>query len=76
MKHLNQTAINQFISNIGSNSDNIFELQDHICDCAFCSKRTEEALSFNVNLSNFLKTDLSSKLKAFIKELQTGNNTD
>ena len=71
MKHLTQKETDQFISNIESNSDNIFELQDHICDCAFCSKRTEEALSFNVNLSNFLKADLSPKLKAFIKELQT-----
>ena len=74
MEHLTQIAIDQFTSNIENDSDNIFELQDHISVCAFCSKKTEEALSFNVNLSNFLKVDLSPKLKTFIKDFQTGNN--
>ena len=76
MKHLTQTAIDQFISNIGSKSDNIFELQNHISVCAFCSKRIEEAILFYVNLSNFLKADLSPKLKAYIKILHTENNAD
>ena len=74
MKHLTQHQIDQFVFSIENNSDKIFDSEDHNNVCDYCSKRIEEALSFNVNLSTFLKLDTSLKLKEFIKELQTGNN--
>ena len=73
MKHLTQIEIDQFVSNLEHNSSNIVDWQEHINDCDFCSKRIEEVLSFNINLSKFLKIDTSPKLKAFIKDLQTAN---
>jgi len=73
VKHLTQNAIDQIVLNIENNSDTIFDSEDHINNCDNCSKRIEEALSFNVNLSTFLKLDSSPKLKKFIKELHTDN---
>ncbi|NHZ87043.1 MAG: hypothetical protein GWP19_14420 [Planctomycetia bacterium] len=73
MKHLTQIEIDQFVSNLEHNSSNIIDWQDHINECGLCSKRIEEVLSFNTNLSKFLTIDTSPKLKAFIKEIQTAN---
>lgn len=73
VKHLTQTEIDQFVSNIENNSNNIFDWQDHIDECDFCSTRLEETLSFNVNLSNFLQIDTSPKLKAFINKIRADN---
>ena len=73
MNHLTQVRIDQFVSNIENNSNNIFDWRDHIDECDFCSKRIEEILSFNVNLSKFLKVDTSPKLKAFIKKISADN---
>lgn len=73
MQHLTQIEIDQFVSNIENNSNNLFDWQDHISVCDFCSKRIEETLSFNINLSKFLKVDTSPKLKAFIKDMQAAN---
>ncbi|NHZ85275.1 MAG: hypothetical protein GWP19_05275, partial [Planctomycetia bacterium] len=73
MNHFIQTEIDQFLSNLENNSNYIIDWQDHINVCDFCSKRIEEALSFNLNLSKFLKVDTSSKLKAFIKDIQADN---
>ena len=74
MRHLTQSEIEQFVLNIGNNSDTIFDLEDHINNCDYCSKKVEEALSFNANLSNFLKVGASPKQKAFIKDILTDNN--
>ena len=73
MKHLTQIEIDQVVSNLEHDSNNIIDWQVHINECDFFSKRIEEALLFNVNLSKFLKADTSSKLKAFIRNIQTTN---
>lgn len=73
MQHLTQKEIDQFVSNLENNSNNLFDWQDHINECDFCSKRIEEALSFNVNLTKFLKADISPKVEVFVQKLQAHN---
>lgn len=73
MQHLTQKEIDQFVSNIENNSNNLFGWQDHINECDFCSKRIEEALSFNVHLSKFLKADISPNVEVFVQKLQAHN---
>ena len=73
MQHLTQKEIDQFVSNLDNNSNNSLDWQDHINECDFCSKRIEETLLFNDNLSKFLKIGLSPKLKVFIQKLQAAN---
>lgn len=73
MQHLAQKEINQFVSKIENSSNNLFDWQDHINECDFCSKRIEEALSFNVNLTKFLKADISPKVEVFVQKLQAHN---
>lgn len=73
MQHLTQKEIDQFVSKIENSSNNLFDWQDHINECDFCSKRIEEALSFNVNLTKFLKADISPQVEVFVQKLQAHN---
>jgi len=69
MKHLSHIQIDQLVSKMEDVSNNLFDWKEHIDGCDFCSNRSKEALSFNVNLEKFLKFDTSLKQKEFVKKI-------